>query len=216
VRAFVSAVAFLLPALVAVSARADPTVAGSGASAPMVFVHVESDHDVMLEREHDGTWEGVCMGSCDTEVPVGVKLRVSGSEPFVLHGVAGRGVTLHVRSGSHTGVAAGGVLIGLGSVAVILAPFVYFPAGGCFIFCNGSDNTGPIAAVVGLFAGGVALIVLGAALVAYETVPHVEGRGVVPAPELRAPKEEQLPTVSYPHDEGRTPAPALPVLRVTF
>jgi hypothetical protein len=128
-------------------------------SGPRVHVHVKTPKPVVLYRRAPGStgWQLICSAPCDKEVPVSGTYRVVGNgvaaKELVLPASDGDTVDITVDPSSTTGLALGGVAIGLG---VVIAYGEALKAGGDNGMSSHADRT---------MAGGIAATALGAAVV---------------------------------------------------
>jgi hypothetical protein len=90
-----------------------------------VWVHLDGPGSAILQRQEDnGSWETVCSGSCDRQVPLAGLYRIDGknvrtSDAFELQGAPGDHIALKVRAADATVHDLGMLGIALGALGVI-------------------------------------------------------------------------------------------------
>jgi len=142
--------------------------AGTGGSA---HVHIDSDREVTLERQSNGTWLSACSAPCDADLPVDDNYRVVGSgirasRPFRLAARPGERVYLTVDAASKGAFVGGIVLISIGAPVLLIGGLVLLVAAAADSIDGESDTSGARTVGWTMVGGGAAGIVVGIILLA--------------------------------------------------
>jgi hypothetical protein len=156
------------------TAKPTPVAAPAPAVGPQgaVYVHIDADADVRIERQVGAQWIGMCNAPCDRDLPLDAVYRMAGngvrnSHTFRLSATRpGERIIIAVNPASKGGFVGGIVLVSIGAPVLILGGFVLLIAA-AIDATPGQPETGAAKAVgwtmaaVGAIGvvGGIVLIV---------------------------------------------------------